>query len=329
MDKSLATVLGFAAAALLVPGAPAAAQAGASPYAVSARAVRKSEALLGTGSRLAQLMAQQQGSALPAPSSATSASAPVATAPMVTASLPASFAARPITLLRRAVVAGRPDVFGSVALPIAATPLDRRWQAAASRPADSGTSRWAASLRDRPEAERIELINRFVNARIAFVDDERQFGRADVWQGAAESLDRGRGDCEDYALAKRALLRAAGLAERDLFLVIVKDLVRRSDHAVLAVASGGRLLVLDNGTDRIVDAADISDYRPIFTYSADRRWTHGYRRDAEPPMVLAAATPTGSDALPVPASAPALTSIAFAEPTFTFSAADLKLAPLG
>lgn len=313
MDKSFATVLGFAAAALLVP-APAAAQLSASPYAVSAGAVRKSEALLGTGSRLAQLMAQQQGTPL-------AAAAPIAAA----AALPSPAA----VLMRRAIATGRPDVFGSVALPITATPLDRRWQAVAGRPAEAGSARWAASLRDRPEAERIELINRFVNARIAFVDDEQQFGRADVWQGAGESLRRGRGDCEDYALAKRALLRAAGLAERNLYLVIAKDLVRRSDHAVLAVASDGRLLVLDNGTDRIMDAADITDYRPIFTYSADRRWTHGYRRDAEPVMVLASATPVGSKALPVPAAAPASERVEVAEPTFTFSAADLKLAPLG
>lgn len=316
MDKSFATVLGLAAAALMMP-APAAAQVVMTPYAVSAGAVRKSEALLGTGSRLAQLMAQQQGMTLPA--------APPAP---ITAAF-TSATDRPLRLLRRAVATDRPDVFGSVALPITATPLDRRWQAVASRPAEASAARWAAGIAGRSEAERIELINRFVNARIAFTDDERQFGRADVWQSAGESLSRGRGDCEDYALAKRALLRAAGFADSDLYLVIVKDLVRRSDHAVLAVASNGRLLVLDNGTDRIVDAADITDYRPIFTYTAGKRWTHGYRRDAEPAMVLAAATPTGDDALPVPAAAPPVPLVIFSEPVFTFSAADLDLAPLG
>jgi hypothetical protein len=46
-------------------------------------------------------------------------------------------------------------------------------------------------------------------------------------------------------------------------------------------------------------------------------------------MTLAAATPVASNALPVPAAAPALPQIAIAEPTFTFGAADLKLTPLG
>jgi predicted transglutaminase-like cysteine proteinase len=186
--------------------------------------------------------------------------------------------------------------------------------------------RWAASLGARPTAERIDAVNRFVNARIAFEEDSRQFGRTDVWQSAADTLRRGRGDCEDYAIAKLQLLRAAGLDERDLYLVIVKDLVRRSDHAVLAVESGGRLLVLDNGTDRVADSAELTDYRPIFTYSAGQRWTHGYRRTVEQPMVLASSTPVGS-ALPAPAAGSPL--VEWREPVFTVSAEDLAPSLLG
>jgi predicted transglutaminase-like cysteine proteinase len=313
MDKSL-LVLGLATAALLgtSPAAAAVAANSASPYAVSASAVRKSEALLGTSSRLAALMAEQGGTVLPAP-----ASAP----PLQQAVLRSPWSATPVKLERPAMVRGSPDVFGSTALPIDSTPLDRRWRNVAGRPADAGASRWAASLRNQPEAQRIEAINRFVNARIAFVDDSQQFGRNDVWQSASDALRRGRGDCEDYAITKLQLLRAAGLAERDLYLVIVKDLVRRSDHAVLAVHSGGRLLVLDNGTDKVTDSADISDYRPIFTYAAGNRWTHGYRRTNEAVMTLASVTRPADTVLPAPAAAPSL--IDAPEPVFTVSAADL------
>jgi predicted transglutaminase-like cysteine proteinase len=319
MDKSL-LVLGLATVALLgtSPAVAASAITTASPYAVSAGAVRKSEALLGTTSRLSALMAQQGGSALPAP-----ASSP----PIQQAVLRSPLSDTPIRLQRPALVRGSPDVFGSIALPIDSTPLDRRWQAIAGRPADGAANRWAASLRHLPEAQRIDSINRFVNARIAFEDDSRQFGRGDVWQSAAEALRRGRGDCEDYAITKLQLLRAAGLSDRDLYLVIVKDLVRRSDHAVLAVHSGERLWVLDNGTDRVTDSADISDYRPIFTYAAGRRWTHGYRRTNEAPMVLASVSRPEAAVLPAPASAPSLVDAP--EPVFTISAADLHPALLG
>lgn len=320
MDKSLTAVLGLAAVALLAPS-PALAQSAASPYAVSASFAAKSEALLGTGSRLAQLMAQQQG--LAAPVVETAAVLPAAT-PAV---LRSPWSATPIRLQRAAVATDRPDVFGSVALPVSGTPLDQRFRNVEHRPLDAASARFAAALRDRPAAERIDLVNRFVNARIAFEDDSRQFGRSDVWQSAAESLRRGRGDCEDYAIAKLQLLRAAGFAERELYLVIVKDLVRRSDHAVLTVASGGRLVVLDNGTDRIVDAADITDYRPIFSYAGGRRWTHGYRMPVErPPVVYASAADHAS--LPVPAAAPTL-AVEIASTTFTVTEADLGPALLG
>jgi len=68
--------------------------------------------------------------------------------------------------------------------------------------------------------------------------------------------------------------------------VILHDVARRADHAVLVARAEGRLLVLDNGTSRIVDSAMISDYRPIFTFSGNKVWTHGYRHVA-PPVVLA------------------------------------------
>ena len=132
------------------------------------------------------------------------------------------------------------------------------------------------------EIERLDAVNRYVNDRVRFVDDQVQFGRADVWTSASETLRRGKGDCEDYAIAKMQMLRRAGFADRDLYLVIVRDLVRRADHAVLVARAEGRLVVLDNGTDRLIDSHEMPDYRPIFTFSGNKVWTHGYRREAIP-----------------------------------------------
>jgi hypothetical protein len=55
---------------------------------------------------------------------------------------------------------------------------------------------------------------------------------------------------------------------------------------VLVVRANGRFLVLDNGTDRIVDSSDVSDYRPVLTFTAGHTYTHGYRRDT-PPIIYA------------------------------------------
>jgi predicted transglutaminase-like cysteine proteinase len=125
-----------------------------------------------------------------------------------------------------------------------------------------------------------------VNARVSFVDDIRQYGVSDYWTSAVDTLRRGHGDCEDYAIAKLQLLRRAGFAEKDLYLVILRDALRRADHAVLVARAEGRLLVLDNGTDRLIDSYEMPDYRPIVTFSGNKVWTHGYRREL-PPMVIA------------------------------------------
>src|SRR4029450_7383372 len=102
------------------------------------------------------------------------------------------------------------------------------------------------------------------------------------WMPASETLARGRGDCEDFALAKRAMLRAAGVPDKDLYLVVLKDLSRRADHAVLVVRANARFLGLDSGHDRSVDSSDVRDYKPVLTFTAGHAYTHGYRRQLPP-----------------------------------------------
>jgi hypothetical protein len=42
------------------------------------------------------------------------------------------------------------------------------------------------------------------------------------------------------------------------------------------VRSEGRFWLLDNNTDRLVDASGANDYRPILSYGAGGKWLHGY-----------------------------------------------------
>ncbi|MBY8826383.1 transglutaminase-like cysteine peptidase [Sphingomonas colocasiae] len=182
-----------------------------------------------------------------------------------------------------APVAGdRPDIFGSVALRISATPLGTRWAAARSASLGTRHGPWAATLRavrGRDRTDQVAAINSWVNARIRFVEDRASGGQADRWASAAESLRSRGGDCEDYAIAKMQMLRALGVADEDLYFVVARDLVRRADHALLVVRLDGRLVTLDNQTDRLLDATQAHDYRPVFTYAGTQAWMHGYRAD--------------------------------------------------
>jgi predicted transglutaminase-like cysteine proteinase len=212
---------------------------------------------------------------------------------------------------RLPVSSDRPDVFNSVALSIGRSPLDANWSRVAGASVGGNAGAFAASLRGQGIIAKLESVNGYVNARVRFVDDRIQFGVADRWLPASETLARGRGDCEDFALAKRAMLRAAGVPDKDLYLVVLKDLSRRADHAVLVVRAAGRFLVLDNGTDRIVDSSDVRDYKPMLTFTMGHAYTHGYRREVAPltyasntvsaPVVLADARfepSSGEDDLP-------------------------------
>ena len=264
--------LGTAVAVALAP-APALAQ----PVGLANQA--KTEAILGSPSKLAAILAVQQG--LPAPAPLRPAS--------YTPRTPSFSALRNAYLPSSGALSGRPDVFGSVALSVGRTSLDRRWRAVARQGVGGTAAAYAASLRGISDTAKAEAVNRYVNRRVQFVDDSRQYGKADLWSAASETLRRGRGDCEDYAIAKLQMLRAAGIADRDLYLVVAKDLVRRSDHALLVVRAGGRMLVLDNGTDTILNADNPGDYRPVLTFAASGAWTHGYRR-ATSPISMAAST---------------------------------------
>ena len=172
-----------------------------------------------------------------------------------------------------------PDVFGSVALSISHTPLDAKWRAAVNARFSKHAEPWVSFVRSvvgRNRDEQLQSVNQWVNARVRFTDDAPNKHSADRWSGAGETLRRARGDCEDYAIAKMKLLEAVGIAPTDMYLVIARDLVRRADHAVLVVRLGQQMVVLDNGTDAVLDARQAIDYQPIFSYGVHGKWVHGY-----------------------------------------------------
>lgn len=106
-------------------------------------------------------------------------------------------------------------------------------------------------------------INRAINLAIVATSDMAQYGVEDKWASPLMTFTSGRGDCEDYALAKYAALRAVGFADADLRLLIVRLPQAKIDHAVLSVRHEGRWLILDNRRFAMLDVADL-DAVPLF-----------------------------------------------------------------
>ena len=138
---------------------------------------------------------------------------------------------------------------------------------------------WQAYLGDiaaSSERERLQLVNRYINSA-AYVSDPRNWDRNDYWEIPLELFARG-GDCEDYVIAKYLSLRQLGIPADRMRIVVVQDLRRREDHAVLTVKSGDGLMVLDNHYRRVRTWNDLSaDYVPYYSLNEDAVWMHRAR----------------------------------------------------
>ena len=70
---------------------------------------------------------------------------------------------------------------------------------------------------------RIGIINRAINLAIRPMSDLAQWGVIDRWSAPLVTLTTGRGDCEDYAIAKYVALKEVGVAVEDLRIILVRD----------------------------------------------------------------------------------------------------------
>jgi len=120
--------------------------------------------------------------------------------------------------------------------------------------------------RQREGRARLGEINRAVNLSIKPVSDWELYGVDDFWSAPLATFSIGAGDCEDYAIAKYVAFRESGIAPDDLRLVILHDLKRNTNHAVLAVRQDQEWLILDNRTLIIVNAEEARHYHPLMVF---------------------------------------------------------------
>ena len=173
----------------------------------------------------------------------------------------------------RTYAPGADDFLASKRLAVRRTGFDAQWKRVGHSTISAGIVGIGTG---QPAQATIAAVNSWANAKIRYVEDRQLYGQADYWADAKTTLSRRAGDCEDIAIAKMALLAGAGVRREDMYLTIARDLVRNADHALLVVKSEGRFWLLDNNTDRVLDASAANDYRPILSYSARGKWLHGY-----------------------------------------------------
>ena len=100
---------------------------------------------------------------------------------------------------------------------------------------------------------KLSHINTFYN-KILPVNDLEKYNADDYWATPKEFLIQGRGDCEDYALAKYFTLLELGIKKNTLFLSVVKVKNEANYHMVLLFIKdkNSMPLVLDNLSSKVL-----------------------------------------------------------------------------
>ncbi len=126
------------------------------------------------------------------------------------------------------------------------------------------------------EDARLKSINTYFNRQIVYRDDREIWGVVDYWAAPLETLSKGQGDCEDFAIGKYFSLLAAGVPSVKMRLVYVRvqmgDLIQA--HMVLAYypEPAAEPLILDNLLTDIRPASRRPDLIPVFSFNAEGLW---------------------------------------------------------
>lgn len=140
------------------------------------------------------------------------------------------------------------------------------------------------------ELSRLVVVNRFFNNQVLFRPDTEIWGQEDYWASPLQTLAMGRGDCEDFVIAKYAVLLAVEVPMERLRLVYVRarlpDQGAPVPHMVLAYypAPGAEPLILDNLRPEVVPASQRPDLSPVFSFNSAGLWQGVAGASAGDPM---------------------------------------------
>ncbi len=125
------------------------------------------------------------------------------------------------------------------------------------------------------ERQQLEAVNRQFNRQVRFTDDSALWQRRDYWATPVETLAKGAGDCEDFALAKYFTLLQLGVEPSKLRITYARALELNQAHMVVTYheTPDAEPLVLDNLVDDILPASRRNDLALRYAFDADGLYT--------------------------------------------------------
>lgn len=133
------------------------------------------------------------------------------------------------------------------------------------------------------EQGKLMHINTYLNQQLRADSDLNIWGQEDYWATPIEAKIKGRGDCEDYAIAKYFSLKFSGVPVSKLRLTYVKALIEVEKkkslqaHMVLTYypTPDAEPLILDNIMNEMLPASQRQDLVPMFSFNAEGAWKSG------------------------------------------------------
>lgn len=127
------------------------------------------------------------------------------------------------------------------------------------------------------ELEQLKVVNLFFNRQMKYAEDIDLWHEVDYWATPIQSLLKGAGDCEDYAIAKYFSLRHLGIPADKLRITYVKALRQNRAHMVLTYYASPEAmpLVLDSLMDPILPASQRTDLLPVYAFNGEGLWLTG------------------------------------------------------
>jgi len=116
---------------------------------------------------------------------------------------------------------------------------------------------------------KVNAVNNFFNKRIAYMQDIHAWGQPDYWATPLETLNKGAGDCEDFAIAKYFALEQLGVPHSSMKITYVKSTQFSEPHMVLLASKheGGSPVVLDNMTLKALPYSKRTDLTPVYSFN--------------------------------------------------------------
>jgi predicted transglutaminase-like cysteine proteinase len=128
-------------------------------------------------------------------------------------------------------------------------------------------------MRAMPIQKKLDYANRLIN-QYHYATDRKIYGTTDYWATPLEIATQGKGDCEDHAISKFAILLAAGVPEKSMRILILNNTREHYKHAILTVATSSGVMYLDDQKAQVKSADNVPYYQPIYSLNFDAWWLH-------------------------------------------------------